>query len=232
MKIGSFDTDESYNLIFILGASGSGKTVLANNLVKAYPRSFDKFVQYTTRPMREGERQNIDYHFVSKDVMEEDVMKRDSMIAVVRNQFDNVYGTDLAESKDGKYGIVVVSIEGFVDALEKMRELSKQGIDFYADVIFIDTTDSEDDVFAREGRDAETEAIYTKAIIKAIERHSENKECVHLKDSDANKYSFDFGNIYEVRYDSFVLWREDMGKVVDMVFSSCPMVARLIKSFK
>ena len=58
---------EGRNMIVILvGESASGKSTLANAFIKINP-SFTKVVTYTTRPMRQGEVDGIDYHFLSED---------------------------------------------------------------------------------------------------------------------------------------------------------------------
>lgn len=57
-------------MLVILGESASGKTTLLNNFIKANPK-YHKIVTYTTRPMREGEVDGVDYHFISKATFDE-----------------------------------------------------------------------------------------------------------------------------------------------------------------
>ena len=52
-------------MIVILGESASGKTSLVNDLIKSNP-VYQKVVTYTTRPMRPGEVDGVDYHFVDE----------------------------------------------------------------------------------------------------------------------------------------------------------------------
>ena len=56
-----------YDEIIIVfgGPSGSGKTTLANLI------SNNRVITTTTRPMRKGERNGVDYYFVSKEQFEE-----------------------------------------------------------------------------------------------------------------------------------------------------------------
>ena len=56
-------------MILLVGASASGKTEIAKCLAKKY--DITKAITHTTRPMREGERQDVDYHFVSEKIFEE-----------------------------------------------------------------------------------------------------------------------------------------------------------------
>lgn len=51
-------------MIVLVGASGSGKTSVAKELEK---RGYKRIVTYTTRPMRDGEKDDDDYHFLSDD---------------------------------------------------------------------------------------------------------------------------------------------------------------------
>lgn len=62
-------------VLILLGKMCSGKTTLANAL-SSY--GYKRIVTYTTRPMREGEVNHVDYHFVSdkefKDMIDNDLL--------------------------------------------------------------------------------------------------------------------------------------------------------------
>lgn len=51
-------------MIVLIGESASGKSTIEKELVK---NGFNKIVSYTTRPMRQGEHQGVDYHYVSEN---------------------------------------------------------------------------------------------------------------------------------------------------------------------
>lgn len=51
-------------MIILIGKSGSGKSTIANILCRDY--GCNKIVTTTTRPKRRGEKQDIDYHFTTK----------------------------------------------------------------------------------------------------------------------------------------------------------------------
>ena len=53
-------------MIVIIGESASGKTTLQKRFVEANPE-YHGVVSYTTRPMRPGEQDGVDYHFVTMD---------------------------------------------------------------------------------------------------------------------------------------------------------------------
>lgn len=53
-------------IYIITGKSAAGKNKVAQ-LIKENMPSIKPIITTTSRPMREGEKQNVDYHFVSKD---------------------------------------------------------------------------------------------------------------------------------------------------------------------
>ncbi|MDD3141186.1 MAG: guanylate kinase [Lachnospiraceae bacterium] len=57
-------------MICIIGKSASGKTLLVERLIQ---NGYKKAVTYTTRPMRPGEVEGVDYFFISKEDFEKKV---------------------------------------------------------------------------------------------------------------------------------------------------------------
>lgn len=56
-------------MIYVLvGQTNSGKSTLARDLVTA--TGIKQIITYTTRPMRQGERDGIDYHFITNEEMD------------------------------------------------------------------------------------------------------------------------------------------------------------------
>src|SRR5699024_221736 len=59
---------ESVIMIYVLvGQTNSGKSTLARDLVTV--TGIKQIINYTTRPMRQGERDGIDYHFITNGEM-------------------------------------------------------------------------------------------------------------------------------------------------------------------
>jgi len=80
-------------ILFVVSApSGAGKTSLCKEIVDFYP-SLGHSVSYTTRARRGGERDGIDYHFVSEEVFRS--MVDDGAFAEWAQVHDNFYGTSL-----------------------------------------------------------------------------------------------------------------------------------------
>jgi guanylate kinase len=61
-------------LAIVSSPSGAGKTTLTRRLLKEFP-NLTFSVSYTTRPIRPGERDGTDYHFVSTAVFDEMVAR-------------------------------------------------------------------------------------------------------------------------------------------------------------
>lgn len=102
-------------MIVLTGASASGKTEVAKLLIIKY--GIEKVVTHTTRAMRAGEVQNVDYHFVTKEKFRQ-LIEADYFVEWT-NYNDNYYGTSKSEIKDDK--AVIVDPNG-VHAFQKLRD--------------------------------------------------------------------------------------------------------------
>lgn len=76
-------------MIILVGASASGKTEVAKALINKY--DFSKVVTYTTREKRTGEKNKIDYFFVTKEKFES--LKAKNFFIETTNYNGNYYGT-------------------------------------------------------------------------------------------------------------------------------------------
>lgn len=81
---------EKGTLYVISAPSGAGKTSLVSKMVKADER-LGVSVSHTTRPMRAGERDGVNYHFVSREQFEA-MIARDEFLEHA-DVFGNYYGT-------------------------------------------------------------------------------------------------------------------------------------------
>lgn len=96
-------------IVVLVGESASGKSTI-EKLIEERDSSFTKIISYTTRPPREGEKNNVDYHFVSID---------DFLFMIKLNVFiENAqyrgwhYGTARDHYFDEKNHIVVLTPHG------------------------------------------------------------------------------------------------------------------------
>ena len=53
--------------LMVIGPSAVGKDTMINRLKNKYPNVIYKLPSYTTRPMRSGETDGVDYFFVTKE---------------------------------------------------------------------------------------------------------------------------------------------------------------------
>jgi guanylate kinase len=100
-------------LLVLSSPSGGGKTSIAKNLLQARD-DLGYSVSATTRPIREGERDGVDYHFVTH---EEFVRRREAGEFVETATYgDHLYGTLRAEIERlfarGQHAVLDIEIEG------------------------------------------------------------------------------------------------------------------------
>jgi guanylate kinase len=114
----------------LIGASGSGKSVLAENLMNEYKGEFETAISYTTRERREGEINGVHYHFVS-----EEEFGNVDMIESVRFG-DSLYGLSSdVFYKSNKDILLVVEPNGASQILEY---IDAHSVDIVPLVIFMD----------------------------------------------------------------------------------------------
>ena len=85
-------------MILLVGASASGKTEIAKYLFSKY--GLVKAITHTTRAMRVGERNDVDYHFVSREEFLR--LKEASAFVETTDYNGNFYGCSKAEVSDEK----------------------------------------------------------------------------------------------------------------------------------
>lgn len=76
-------------MLILVGPSASGKTEIVKMLINKY--NMKKLVTYTSRPMRVGEVNHIDYHFLDRCDFEEKIKNNFFLEYVEYN--NNYYGT-------------------------------------------------------------------------------------------------------------------------------------------
>jgi guanylate kinase len=87
-------------LIVISAPSGAGKTTIAKRILTSHSDKLTFSVSATTRQMREGERDGIDYYFLTK---EEFLLKiKENKLIEYEEIFGNYYGTLVTEIERAK----------------------------------------------------------------------------------------------------------------------------------
>lgn len=99
-------------LLTITGPSGSGKTSIVRILEKTY--GVPRIITCTTRPPRKKEKDGVDYHFITDEVLEKHAKARD-LIALARFD-DHSYATikqDIYDAfKDNDVAVIIVEPDG------------------------------------------------------------------------------------------------------------------------
>lgn len=117
-----------------MGKSCSGKSYIAKNLEMKH--GFHRIVTTTSRPMRKGEKQDIDYHYISE---EEFLHKIENDYFVEYKTYDTTsgkwfYGTSyesLVNIDDNKNYVVILTPEGYRELIQKIN-ISHKSIYVYA----------------------------------------------------------------------------------------------------
>lgn len=103
-------------MIILIGPSASGKTSIAKELIEKH--HFKKFITNTTRKMRIGEVNDVDYHFISR---EEFLRKeKDNKLIEYTLYNGNLYGTSIEDVSDDK--VLIVDINGANKFYEKVKD--------------------------------------------------------------------------------------------------------------
>ena len=111
------------NLIIISSPSGGGKGTLIKEVLKIVPK-IGYSVSFTTREMREGEKNGRDYFFVSREEFEKLIEAGEFLeYAEVHGNF---YGTSMKqvtnELESGHDIILEIDVQGAESVLEKMND--------------------------------------------------------------------------------------------------------------
>lgn len=105
------------NIIAICGKSASGKDTILKKVSEA--ADCKPIVSCTTRPKREEEVDDVDYHFLTLDEFTKRTMSGDMLEATIFNNW--CYGTSLKELDPDKVNIGVFNPEGIEILLEDPR---------------------------------------------------------------------------------------------------------------
>lgn len=100
--------------VVLAGPSGVGKDALVHKLREAHPGVFTRSVSHTTRAQRPGEKDGVDYHFVSKTKMIE-MIALDELVECAEVH-GNYYGTSkesvAAAQANGGIPLLILDVQG------------------------------------------------------------------------------------------------------------------------
>lgn len=101
-------------MLFVLSApSGVGKTTVASRLLKDN-LSLRKVITVTTRPKREGEKEGIDYIFLTKEEFEKRI--KEGYFLEYATVYGNYYGTPreqvIKNEEEGIDSLLIIDVQG------------------------------------------------------------------------------------------------------------------------
>lgn len=110
-------------LLFVVSApSGTGKTTVVEQLVRVCP-GLSQSRSYTSRPARPGERDGVDYNFVSRETFDGMVARGEFLEWA--DVFGNRYGTSRAATEErlasGTDLVLVIDVQGASQVRERTR---------------------------------------------------------------------------------------------------------------
>lgn len=109
-------------LFILTGPSGAGKSTIAEEILKK-EKNLTKVITCTTRSIRDGEKDGVDYRFVSKEDFEKFIRK--DMLLERATVYDYYYGSlrDDVEKimESGKSVLFVVDVQGAMTIKAKFR---------------------------------------------------------------------------------------------------------------
>lgn len=105
--------------VFIFSApSGSGKTTILKPILEKLKDKFGFSISATTRPPREGERDKVDYYFITPQKMKEHIANGDFIEweEVYPGKYYGTFNSELDRIwKQGKYVIFDIDVKGGVN---------------------------------------------------------------------------------------------------------------------
>ncbi|MFC1658798.1 GNAT family N-acetyltransferase [Candidatus Omnitrophota bacterium] len=162
-------TSSDKQLILYSGPSAVGKGPLWEQIKRLYPDYFERIVLYTSRTMRPGEEEGVDYYFrTAEQIMQLEKDNPDFFITLkVHSDIQGIDIRDVEEAiKSGKIAIAEVS----VDWAARLRE--KYSNKVYS--IFISPlSDEEIKAHARTQHQSQATIIYREMIKRQNERNKE-----------------------------------------------------------
>lgn len=147
-------------LVVLSGPSGAGKDTILDKL-KESTFTFDKTISATTRAMRDGEKDGVDYFFIDKTTFEEKIENGEFLEYTVYS--GNYYGTLKTEVERlvDKGGCILLKIE--VEGAGNIRKAIPDALS-----VFIVPPSIEELERRLRGRNTETEESIQKRLKEAI----------------------------------------------------------------
>jgi len=106
--------------VVLSGPSGAGKSTLMKRLMKEHEGIFGFSVSHTTRNPRPGEEDGKDYHFTTREAMQEGIEKGDF---IENAEFSgNIYGTSKAAIENVQAQNLICILDVDIQGVNRIKE--------------------------------------------------------------------------------------------------------------
>jgi len=134
--------------VVLSGPSGAGKSTLMKRLMKEHEGVFGFSVSHTTRNPRPGEEDGKDYHYTTKEAMQEGIARGDF---IENAEFSgNMYGTSKSAIEDVIAKNIICILDVDIQGVKKIKETD-------LDPIYISIQPPSMEVLEKRLRDRQTE---------------------------------------------------------------------------
>ncbi len=165
------------SILIISGPSGSGKSSLMGELLKQTKDVYFS-ISTTTREIREGEKEGVNYHYISKEEFKQDI--QDGAFLEWAKVHDNYYGTSLKpilkELHLGKLVVFDIDVQGHKIAREKFGNIITS--------VFVTTPNQEILKERLVNRGTDTKEVVDKRISNAVSEMTRIREYDYLLVND------------------------------------------------
>ncbi|WP_169777677.1 guanylate kinase [Campylobacter mucosalis] len=148
-------------ILVISGPSGSGKSTLLNRLFKEEKNIYFS-ISSTTRAIRDGEKDGVHYHYISKNEFEDGIKQGEFLEWAQVHK--NYYGTSLKpvirELEAGKIVIFDIDVQGFNSVKKKFDDQITS--------IFITTSDKNELKTRLKNRNTDTDETIQNRLMNAV----------------------------------------------------------------
>ncbi|XP_063322104.1 guanylate kinase 1b isoform X2 [Pelmatolapia mariae] len=135
--------------VVLSGPSGAGKSTLLKRLMKEHEGVFGFSVSHTTRNPRPGEEDGKDYHFTTREAMQEGIDKGEF---IEHAEFSgNMYGTSKASVEDVRAKNLICILDVDIQGVKRIKETD-------LNPIYISIQPPSMDVLEKRLRDRQTES--------------------------------------------------------------------------
>ena len=99
-----------FKIVALIGEAGTGKDTLMQRILAKYPLAFNEIISCTTRPMREGEAEGVNYFYLTPEEFAGKVLNGEMLEATSFN--DWFYGTSYDSLRSDCTNIGVFNPDG------------------------------------------------------------------------------------------------------------------------